>query len=326
MIQRLLKAGLAAVLYYTGALWLLRRLAARRGEALIVTYHAVDADLSGACPAEVEAGLVVSRSTLHRQLRHLARRYRMVGLNELARAAAGDGSAGGLCAVTFDDGLAGLVEHALPVLTELGVPATVFVPSDYVGDSGELPALRLRRAIWAGGGSSQAAERHKRLGRDGVIAASEAIERSLSADQRAALARLTPRCVMGSDDLVQVMQAGVTLGSHGRVHDPLPQLSPEAQRAELTGSKMALETLTGCAPTCFCYPHGAADRSTAALAKEAGYLCACTTRQGSVRAGDNLHLLRRIALDENTSKGVGWAFSPSRFEAAVRMRARRGKR
>jgi len=327
MMRRLLTAIAAGALYYTGVLWILRRLAARQGEALIVTYHAVDADLSGASPAEVEAGLVVTQNTLRRQLRHLARRYRIIALEELAQAlAAGDRALGGLCAITFDDALAGLPEHALPVLTELSIPATVFVPSECAGGSQDLPALRLRRAIWAGAGSPQAAERHKRLGRDRLIAVAAAIERGLLPAQRQALLGLTPRRVLGGDELRHLAAAGMTVGSHGTLHDPIPQLPPDAQRAEVLGSKTMLERMTGCAVTCFCYPHGAADDATAALAKEAGYLCACTTRQGAVRAGDNPHLLPRIAADEGSSRGLAWAFSPSRFEAALRMRAHRGKR
>lgn len=41
----------------------------------------------------------------------------------------------GLAAVTFDDCLVGIHEHAMPVLAELGVPATIFVVSDELGRS-----------------------------------------------------------------------------------------------------------------------------------------------------------------------------------------------
>ena len=39
----------------------------------------------------------------------------------------------GLAAVTFDDALAGVDELALPILRELGAPATIFVVSDHCG-------------------------------------------------------------------------------------------------------------------------------------------------------------------------------------------------
>jgi peptidoglycan/xylan/chitin deacetylase (PgdA/CDA1 family) len=326
-MRRVLKSILAAMLYYSGLLWLLRRSAARHGEAVIVTYHAVDADLSAATPAEVEAGLAVSRSTLRRQLRHLARRYRIVPLSDLARAvSSGDCSLGGACAVTFDDALAGLAENALPVLEELGIPATVFVPSDYVGRREELPALRLRRVIWASGGSPRAAEAYKERGGEGITAICDMIERSLSEDQRAALDALAPRRVMSAGELQRLRQSGITIGSHGKRHDPLPCLSEDARQDEIIGSKAAIEQLANQAVDCFCYPHGAVDDAACALVAGARYACACTTEPGAVRTGDCAHALRRIAADENSSRGLWSAFSPGMFELTLLLQARRRRR
>jgi len=327
VIWRCAKAVGAAVLYYSGALWLMRLLAKRQGEALIVTYHAVDGDASQASPAEIDAGLAVTRETLRCQLQHLARRYRIVPLEHVARAvAAGDRSIGGACAVTFDDGFAGFAEHALPALRELGIPATVFIPTDYVDANEELPALRLRRAVWAARGAPHVAEAHKWRGRDAVVAVAEAIERGLSPVQRDALAALAPRRVMGRDVIARLAHGGVAIGSHGGRHDPLPSLPVEAQQAEVAESKTALEDITGGAVTCFCYPHGAADADVAEIVADAGYACACTTEPGAVRAGDDPYLLRRIAADRAASAAPCRRFSPSMFEAHLRWRARRQAR
>lgn len=58
--------------------------------------------------------------------------YRIVSFGELARLAAA-GAAGGVAALTFDDGLADNVLTLLPLLQELAAPATVFVVSDWLG-------------------------------------------------------------------------------------------------------------------------------------------------------------------------------------------------
>jgi peptidoglycan/xylan/chitin deacetylase (PgdA/CDA1 family) len=42
-------------------------------------------------------------------------------------------------AVTFDDGYACLLEHALPVLTRLGIPATIFLVTGYIDNPHPLP-------------------------------------------------------------------------------------------------------------------------------------------------------------------------------------------
>lgn len=57
----------------------------------------------------------------------LERGYRFAPAREAA--AAGPGSA--LLAVTFDDGLRSVAEHAGPILAELGIPWTIFVVSDW---------------------------------------------------------------------------------------------------------------------------------------------------------------------------------------------------
>jgi len=41
-------------------------------------------------------------------------------------------------AVTFDDGMRSVLERARPVLARLGLPATVFVPTDLVGSEGPM--------------------------------------------------------------------------------------------------------------------------------------------------------------------------------------------
>ena len=36
-------------------------------------------------------------------------------------------------AVTFDDGFQSVIEHALPVMADMGIPATIFIPTGYLG-------------------------------------------------------------------------------------------------------------------------------------------------------------------------------------------------
>ena len=44
-------------------------------------------------------------------------------------------------ALTFDDGMRSLHEHALPVLRDAEAPATVFLASDYVGQNNRWPSI-----------------------------------------------------------------------------------------------------------------------------------------------------------------------------------------
>jgi peptidoglycan/xylan/chitin deacetylase (PgdA/CDA1 family) len=76
----------------------------------------------------------VSADQLRRQLHAITTwGLRFVDLREIVDRLERGRPLDGLVAVTFDDALAGVREHALPVLAELRVPATVFVVTDVRG-------------------------------------------------------------------------------------------------------------------------------------------------------------------------------------------------
>lgn len=101
---------------------------ASRGGGVVLCYHDVVAG------PEVDLELNVTVTQLRRQLT-LVRRlgYRFVGLAELTERTLAGQPVDGLAAVSFDDALAGVARHALPVLTELDVPATLCTVSTVWG-------------------------------------------------------------------------------------------------------------------------------------------------------------------------------------------------
>jgi peptidoglycan/xylan/chitin deacetylase (PgdA/CDA1 family) len=106
----------------------LRRLC--RTRAVILGYHGV-AD----CPREDDQRMLqLPPAKLRVQVeRLLSAGYHFVTVAELAGRAAGQAPPSGLAAVSFDDGMRNVRTTALPILTELGVPATVYVPTDWLG-------------------------------------------------------------------------------------------------------------------------------------------------------------------------------------------------
>lgn len=95
------------------------RLAGNHANA-ILTYHSVG-----------EPGRYgnVSTGRFRRTLSYLADRYEVVDLTEAVESVDDPGKR---VAVTFDDGWANFYDHALPVLRDLDLPATVFVVTRYV--------------------------------------------------------------------------------------------------------------------------------------------------------------------------------------------------
>ena len=95
--------------------------------AVILAYHAV-----GNCSrTDDEHNLFVAPGAFEAQMRFLARRRTVVPLDAAVR---GDIPTASLAvAITFDDGYVNVLENAAPVLHDLGLPATVFVPTGWTG-------------------------------------------------------------------------------------------------------------------------------------------------------------------------------------------------
>jgi peptidoglycan/xylan/chitin deacetylase (PgdA/CDA1 family) len=95
----------------------------------ILCYHAVD--------PVWRTPLAVSPERFARHCAWLKRHRRMIGLPQAVTSIDGSGRwPAGLTALTFDDGFAGLYEHALPILLRYQLPATVFVVAETLTASG----------------------------------------------------------------------------------------------------------------------------------------------------------------------------------------------
>ena len=94
----------------------------------------------------------------------------------------------------------------------------------------------------------------------------------------------------------------VAAGAHSRAHRMLAK-GPKAEAlAEMAGAKAALERRFGRAVEAFAYPVGdptSAGRREFALAREAGFACAVTTRPGMLYAEHAAHLwsLPRVSVN-----------------------------
>ncbi len=103
-----------------------------RAESVILTYHSID---------DGDSVISVSPQLFREQIRDLCESG--VPLVPLSRVR----STPGAMALTFDDGYRNFLEHALPVLAEGSIPATVFPVTGYCGKdsrwSGKSPSLPL---------------------------------------------------------------------------------------------------------------------------------------------------------------------------------------
>ncbi len=106
-------------------------------------------------------------------------------------------------------------------------------------------------------------------------------------------------------DLRAMEAAGLDIGSHTVAHRDLTALAPAAALAELVRSRRALERHLGHPVQWFAYPFGGDDATVTALAEQAGYVLAMTTRPGRVQDRSRpLELHRSEVLDSTGVAGV----------------------
>ena len=232
----------------------------------------------------------------------LARFYRFVDMPEIEACAAGLGSANSVCHVTFDDGHASFYAHALPILRERRIPATLFVSPKVMRDRsnywfqdvgilrerlGETP---LRAQIAERLGCANTALSRFALFSIFVCLPIPAIRAILDAvRQRHAVEPAAP-CNMTVDELRAAAASGVvTIGAHTINHPVLANETAEQAEAEIRDSVAELSEMVGRRVDRFAYPNGTegldfSDREER-LAARHGVRVAVTTDVGFVRSG-----------------------------------------
>jgi peptidoglycan/xylan/chitin deacetylase (PgdA/CDA1 family) len=101
-----------------------------RTRAVILGYHGV----ADCARADDQCMLQLPPRRFRAQLELLlSAGFRFVTVAELARRAAGRRPPPGLAAVSFDDAMRNVLTDALPILADLGLPATVYVPTGWLG-------------------------------------------------------------------------------------------------------------------------------------------------------------------------------------------------
>ncbi|WPL12741.1 Poly-beta-1,6-N-acetyl-D-glucosamine N-deacetylase precursor [Thiorhodovibrio litoralis] len=118
--------------------------------------------------------------------------------------------------------------------------------------------------------------------------------------------RESPRLMTGGE-LRSLRQAGIAVGSHGCTHPRLAELSPEAQNAEISGSRERLQDILGEPVRDLCYPFGSFNQDSIRLAAQAGYRSATTCLRGAATAADHPLVLPRKAISYGDNLiGYGW--------------------
>jgi peptidoglycan/xylan/chitin deacetylase (PgdA/CDA1 family) len=339
-----------------GFLWLFEQIArTRRPHFIVLTYHRIAVPGIDSNPY-YDPVISATPASFEAQIRFLSKQFQILGLEGLlelatctqinARVSSHVGKP--IALITFDDGYRDNFETALPILSKLGVPATFFIPTGFLEAARlpwwdhvacvlkrmRVPRLTLARRLGdvdpivinlgptpGGQQRTMAITTVIRSFLDGAIEdepwflAQLDEQAEVPIDSRA----LGRELFLGWDQVRQLADAGMSVGSHGQSHRALAGLDDIAQRRELTESKRFLESSLGREVTAIAYPFGWEGTFTARtieLAIEAGYRLAFSSLEGVNHpgaAGFRPFALRRL--------NVGTGDSPSLLRARAVLHA-----
>jgi len=299
-----------------------------RGRLSVLIYHRIlavpDPLLAGEVDAQAFAG----------QMALISHHFNVLPLAEAIECLARGALPPRAVCVTFDDGYADNHDVALPILRQLGVPATFFIASGYL-DGGRMWNDTVIEAVRAaqgpildlsvlGLGTYRMDSNADRCAGMNALLKRVKYEPPASRDEiagriAAAVGGVNPGSPMMTRRQVRALHdAGMEIGGHTVTHAILARLTPAEAEKEMADGKAELEAIVGGPVTLFAYPNGKPIEDFGpehvALARRVGFRAAMTTSWGAARTGSDLFQLPRF---------TPWDRRPLKFALRLLLNARR---
>lgn len=262
----------------------------------ILMYHRVLAEPDPLLPE------VPHQALMAEQFRTLAGAFNVLPLHEAVSLLQQGKLPPGAACITFDDGYRDNHDLALPLLRELGLPATVFVATGYLNngrmfndsvvetvrslDTGEIDLSRVglgKRLV-----TDVASRRTLIADLTKAVKYLQVGERDAFCEElcRKAGSRL-PNDLMMTHEHVRAMSRveGIDIGGHTVSHPILARVDDHDEaRREIETNRDHITELTGKPPLCFAYPNGKPNLDYTSehtrMVKAAGYKAAVSTAVG----------------------------------------------
>jgi len=268
--------------------------------------------------------MYVEPETFGRQLKFLSRHFDVVSLDSLRTRNKSDmDRREKICVLTFDDGWSDFYRYAYPLLEENGLPATVFLATDFIGSSSVFWTDRLACLMKQKNQQSIKNEpapnkvidsiENQKGGFDSQLETSidllkkhrnDEIQNILLAMEKRWGVDSSPkdRAFLSWEEVKEMQNSGlIAFGSHTAGHPILTNLKPNEIESELKTSwdKLVFEKAVDPSFIPFCYPNGNHNDQIVKMVKEAGYSLAVTTQKGWNGRDAHPFMLKRIGIHQD---------------------------
>lgn len=307
-----------------------------RGNVIVLTYHRVltPEDLGH---QTVQPGMYVLDTVFAKQMEFLRQQFTIVSMQRLLdlwKEKQWDSQAR-YCVITFDDGWLDNYRYAYPILKRLNLPATIFLPTDYVGshnwfwpdqlsalfkiiaerfdNAGQMNrvesvlsrflnvAVRPFVEAWSRqeNVTDQIIEQCKHLPIEKIRDLIEALVKELGVPLP------QDRVIVNWDEVREMSNNGISFGSHSCSHRILTTIAREDVADELARSKQVLLAQGVNFVPVFCYPNGNTDSEIQSQVRDCGYQAAVTVQMGveGCRPG-NQFAVKRVGIHNDVTNTV----------------------
>ena len=264
------------IFYYSGVTNLLIKFSPwhRQHSLFIFTYHRIFPD------AKDNKYLGLQHEVFERHIRFIKRNFKIVSLADGLEALYSNDSKGVYAAINFDDGYMDNYLYAYPVLKKYGIPATIFLTTDFIGKDHVFWWDRIFNMV-----SLLGAEDSKKTANDINRALRTKGEEELQylvekLEKKFSLKRAEENPMLGWGEIKEMSKSGIDFGSHTKTHRNLCVLKDEDVIKELTESKRVIEKRIGQEVSILAYPFGIFDKRIKGLAEKSGFKYARSTLRG----------------------------------------------
>lgn len=286
-----------------------------KGNVAILMYHRV-LSRKELDQQYIQPGMYVLDDVFDMQMRFMKEHFHVISFQELLDIWENKSfdESKRYCVITFDDGWLDNYTNAYPILKKYDIPATIFLPTAYIGTnkwfwpdklafllmqfakaSYKLPSSILTKFPWLRDFSIDEIESvinewkifTEQEIEDRIVEVAEALKLELPEDRK----------ILNWQEIEEMSGHNISFGSHSSNHKILTNHTADVVQKEVVDSMSVLRNQQINYLNVFCYPNGNSNDVIAEIVKNSGYAAAVTTKSGLEQGvPDNRFSLKRTGV------------------------------